>query len=161
MSEPRLLTPFEPQGGNPYEAADPSLPRPSFLTRNSATPSGISLGRKIQRHLDAGMPLYIGLDPADPQNSSGCEKGARATSVDQKPPKKWLRVLTLGVPLDTAAKLILTAGMALALLALLWALGGLMRMYTLCLPALWIFFFFFFTLTIDQRVAGSRATSTS
>lgn len=131
MSESRLLTPFENQGHNSYEGAESTLPRPSFLTRHSATPSGISIGEKLQRHLDAGMPLYIGLDPADPQNSNGCEKGGRTTSLKQKPPRKWLRVLTLGAPLDTAAKLILTTGMALALLALLWAVGGLIRMSAL------------------------------
>lgn len=131
MSESRLLTPFENQGRNSYETAELPLPRPPFLSRNSATPSGISLGKKIQRHLDAGMPLYIGLDPADPQNANECEKGERTTSINQKPPNKWLRVLTLGAPLDTAAKLILTAGMALALLALLWAMNGLIRVSTL------------------------------
>lgn len=125
----RLLTPFENQDRNQsYETSELSLPQPPFLTRHSATPSGISLGKKIQRHLDAGMPLYIGLDPADPQNANGCELGGRTASINQTNPKKWLRVLTLGAPLDNAAKFILTMGMALALLALLWGTNGLIRM---------------------------------
>lgn len=128
MTGSRLLTPFENQGRNPsYETSELPLPRPSFASRISATPSGISLGKKIQRHLDAGMPLYIGLDPADPQNADGCEKGGQTPPVKRNKPQKWLRVLTLGVPLDTAAKSILTVGMVLALLALLWAMNGLIR----------------------------------
>lgn len=130
MSGSRLLTPFENQDHNPsYETSELALPRPSFVTRRSPTPSGISLGRKIQQHLDAGMPLYIGLDPADPQNADGCEKGGQPAYVKPNKHQKLLCWLTLGVSLDTAAKFILTLGMVLALLALLWATSGLIRMF--------------------------------
>lgn len=128
MLKSRLLTPFNHEDRKPpNEDSEPPLPRPSFSSRHSSTPSGISLGKKLQRHLDAGNPLYIGFDPADSRDEDG--EGRQAECIKRIKYKKWLRVFTLGAPLDIAVKFILTVGMTMALLAILWAMNWLIRMY--------------------------------
>ncbi|KAI5838552.1 hypothetical protein DFP73DRAFT_257827 [Morchella snyderi] len=102
--------------------------RPILATRHSSAVSA-TLGNRIQRHLDAGKPLYIGFDPTDPpRNSSNiqraCEEGGvegRKCEKSIKKDKQWVRFLTFGAPLDIAVKFILTFGMMMALVAVFWA----------------------------------------
>jgi len=125
-------------GGN-----DISPPRPPFVKRHSSVPSSESLGRKIQRHLDAGNPLYIGFDPADPPRDStlvagparggdtgGCvgEEEHTTTRGEKGWGRKAVKVLSCGVPLDVCARIILTVGMMAAILSLLSSVNRLIRM---------------------------------
>jgi hypothetical protein len=112
--------------------------RPILATRHSSTVSA-TLGNRIQRHLDAGKPLYIGFDPTDPpRNSSNiqraCEEGGvegRKCEKSIKKDGKWVRFLTFGAPLDIAVKFILTFGMMMALVAVFWATNRVIRMISL------------------------------
>ncbi|KAG0635766.1 hypothetical protein HOY80DRAFT_419332 [Tuber brumale] len=127
-------------GGNGFNP-----PRPPFAKRHSSTSSNDSLGKKIQRHLDAGNPLYIGFDPADPPRDSTLMTeqgkggdtlvrvdGDEHTVAGRKKNWSWraVKVLCCGVPLDICARIILTAGMILALLSLLWSVNRLIRMFS-------------------------------
>jgi len=122
-----------------------SPPRPPFVRRHSSTPSGDSLGKKIQRHLDAGNPLYIGFDPADPPRDSTlvagpagggdtgvCTGGEENTTAGRG--KNWgrkaVKVLCCGVPLDICARITLTIGMMVALLSLLYSANRLIRTFS-------------------------------
>ncbi|CUS12944.1 unnamed protein product [Tuber aestivum] len=139
------MTPFRGRadGGGPLASREKEFnpPRPPFLKHHSSTPSNDSLGRKIQRHLDAGNPLYIGFDPANPPRDSTLAGQARAgdadrgangeehTTAGRRKGRGWrvARVLSCGVPLDIYAKIILATGMILALSSLLWSINRLIQ----------------------------------
>jgi len=147
MLKPKPTTPLRrtADNSNPPTLGENefSLPRPPFVRRHSSTPSGESLGKKIQRHLDAGNPLYIGFDPADPPRDStlvagpagggdtgGCTGEEKRTTAGRG--KGWgrkvVKVLCCGIPLDVCARTTLTIGMMAALLSLLYSVNRLIRM---------------------------------
>ncbi|KAL7271020.1 hypothetical protein RUND412_006247 [Rhizina undulata] len=100
--------------------------------RFSGPPSAVSPGteRKILRHLEAGNPLYLGIDPTyrdsymatgHPPGCAGEGKGAERNNCmwEGKRARKVLKVATCGVSLDFWAKIILTVGMVVAGIQLL------------------------------------------
>ncbi|RPA95720.1 hypothetical protein L873DRAFT_1812501 [Choiromyces venosus 120613-1] len=170
MLKSKLITPFQRRTDNSNQPTfgenELNLPRPPYVKRRSSTPSNDSLGKKIQRHLDAGNPLYIGFDPADPLRDStlvpgqgrggdieGCVGEEAHTTASRK--KNWrrkaMKALSCGVPLDVCARIILTIGMILALLSLLWSVNWIIQRKDMMDPENLTFISY---LTISQCVWG-------
>ncbi|KAI5783547.1 hypothetical protein EDC01DRAFT_785220 [Geopyxis carbonaria] len=134
-SPPRNVTPFKA----------PEAPWTPRFRIPSTTPSAVSegTGRKIQKHLDAGNPIYIGVDPGSLPHTSippSCKLGVETTetklrggNVDEElggalksrsTRRAALEKLLCGLSLDCFAKGTFSTGLFLALYGIQIGLQG-------------------------------------
>ena len=118
----------QPFGENLPPRLEPRTYGPGTTTREMTPPGG-----RIQRHLDAENPSRFTI--TDPRNNAtgrqggggDREKQSRREEGRRRLREKLAKVVSCGIPLDVCARVILTVGMLVSLLALLWSVNSLIR----------------------------------